>query len=228
MDASALSTRSIALGFMDMMKQFLGAMREVFPECVRVMAYDAGFTLKTSGKTSEQLEELGMEAMREYHETMNPWYGRCTRRDESLLRENIEFLSELGMQAKWNAGMHPDTKATIWEYINKLNNSCCLLNWTHDILPPNIMSVITANATEMADKIKTGEMTMSDFNVMELSQKILGSVDPAELEQLSETLQRDGGVDISNMYSMLTNMSTDESVGAVDMSSLLRSILPAM
>ena len=176
-----LTSRAIVLNFMDMMKQFLSALREVFPECPKVMGYDVAFTLKTSGMTPVQMEVLGEEAMCAYHEVMSPWYTRCTRRDESLLREQNEFLFELDLPAKWNAGMHPDTKSAIWEYINQLNNFCCLMSWTRDVVPPNIMTAITTNASEMAEKIKSGEMRMSDFNVMDLSQKIMGSVDPHEL-----------------------------------------------
>ena len=149
-----LTSRAIVLNFMDMMKQFLSALREVFPECPKVMGYDVAFTLKTSGMTPVQMEVLGEEAMCAYHEVMSPWYTRCTRRDESLLREQNEFLFELDLPAKWNAGMHPDTKSAIWESINQLNNFCCLMSWTRDVVPPNIMTAITTTASEMAEKIK--------------------------------------------------------------------------
>ena len=92
---STLTSRAISLNFMDMMKQYLSALREVYPECARVVAYDVAFTLQTSGKTAEQMEVLGDEAMQEYHAIMAPWYSRCTRRDETLLDEDIEFLTNL-------------------------------------------------------------------------------------------------------------------------------------
>jgi len=212
---------------MDMMKQFLGALREVFPECPRVMAYDVGFTLKTSGKTPEAMDELGTEAMAAYHTVMSPWYTRCSRRDDSLVSEEIEFLEELGLGSKWG-GMHPDTKDAVWEYINQLNNFCCLMSWTRDVLPPNIMSAITSNATEVAEKIKSGEMRMSDLNVMDLSQKIMGSVDPAELEKLGQSLQSGEGVDIGSVYTMLTNMVPSGDGDGVDMGALLSSMIPSM
>lgn len=208
-----------------MMKQFLDAMREVFPECPYVIAYNVGFTLKTSGKTSDEMEELGNEAMQRYHETMSPWYARCTRRDETLLHERIEFLDELDLQTKWADNLHPATKDAIWDYINELNNFCCLMSWTRDIVPPNIMTAITSSATQMASKIRSGEMSMRDFNVMDLSQSIMGSVDPAELEQMGSALQS-GNVDISSVFSMLTNMMPADSPDGVDIGSILSTMLP--
>lgn len=224
-----LTQRAIVLNFLDMMKQFLGALREVFPECPKIVSYDVAFTLNTAGKTPDQMEELGLTAMGEYHEVMSPWYNRCSRRDVGLLRENIKFMTNLDLASKWNAGMHPDTKDTIWEYINQLNNFCCLMSWTRDVLPPNIMSAITSNASEMAEKIKSGEMRMSDFNVMDLSQKIMGSVDPSELEALGASLQSGtSGVDIGSVYTMLNNMlPRGDEAGGMDVSALLSSMLPS-
>jgi hypothetical protein len=227
-----LTSRALVLNFMDMMKQFLCALREVFPECPKVMAYDVAFTLKTSGKTPEEMDEMGMEAMRAYHTVMSPWYTRCTRRDESLVNEHIEFMEQLDLGTKWRDNMHPDTKDAIWEYINQLNNFCCLMSWTHDVLPPNIMSVITSNATEVADKIKSGQLKMSDLNVMDLSQKIMGAVDPAELEQLGQSLQSGDGVDLGSVYTMLNNMAPKgedaQNMGGMDMGGLLSSMLPSL
>jgi len=219
----SLTSRAITLNFMDMMKQFLSAMREVFPTCPKVLAYDVGFTLKTSGKTSAQMEEIGAEAMSGYHEVMSPWYTRCARRDESLLVERISFLEELGLDEKWG-DLTADTKDAIWDYITQLNNFCCLMSWTRDIVPPNIMTAITSNATEMADRIRSGEMKMSDFNVMDLSERIMGSVDPAELELLGQTLQSGGGVDIGSMFTMLSSMSPRDE--GVDIGAMLSSMLP--
>ena len=70
---------------------------------------------------------------------------------------------------------------------------------------------------------------MSDFNVMDLSQKIMGSVDPHELEQLGQSLQS-GNIDIGSMYTMLSNMISFESEGdgedGMDIGSMLSSMLP--
>jgi hypothetical protein len=218
---------------MDMMKQFLGALREVFPECPKVMAFDVAFTLSTSGKTPEEMDALGVDAMREYHTVMSPWYTRCSRRDESLVNEEIEFMQKLDLGSKWRDGLHPDTKDTVWEYINQLNNFCCLMNWTRDVLPPNIMSAITSNASEVAEKIKAGELRMSELNVMELSQKIMGSVDESELEALGQSLQSGNGIDLGSVCTMLNNMvpKGEEGLGlgggGVDMGALLGSMLPS-
>ena len=228
MSEEVMTSRAIVLNFMDMMKQFLSALREVYPECSKVVGYDVAFTLKTSGKTIEQMETLGIEAMEEYHKVMEPYYARCTRRDESLIRENIEFLDALDLPRKWNSDMHPETKDAIWEFIIQLNNFCCLNSWTRNIVPAPLMSVITSNATEMANKIKSGEMKMSDFNVMQLSQQIMESVDARDLEALGASLQAGNGFDIGSMYTMLTSMmSATESSESHDIGSLLRSMIPS-
>lgn len=227
MSDNNLTRRAIVLNFMDMMKQFLTAMREVFPDCPKVVAYDTAFTLRTIGKTPDIMEEMGVEAMREYHIVMAPWYARCTRRDERLLQENIEFLTNLDMPAKWNNTMHPETKEAIWEYINQLNNFCCLMSWTHDLMPANIMSVITSNASEMAEKIKSGEMSMSDINVMDLSQKIMASIDAQDLEDLGSRLHAGNGLDITSIYAMLNNMIPRGVADTTGVSALLSSMIPS-
>ena len=211
-----------------MMQQFLSALREVFSDCLKITGYEAAFALQMRNKSAEQLEAIGLDAMAEYHRVMSPWYARCSQRDETLLQERIEFLDKLDLAAKWHAGIHADTKSAIWEYINQLNNFCCLMTWTQDMMPPSIMAAITSNASQLASKLKTGEMTMQDFNVMELSQSILASVDAGELEQLGARIQSSDGLDIGNMCTMLSSMmpANNGEAGGFNLSALLGSLAP--
>ena len=97
------------------------------------------------------------------------------------------------------------------------------MNWTYDLMPPTIMNVITSNATEMAEKIRAGDMTLNDINVMDLSQKIMDSIDTRELEELGSRLQTGNTIDIASIYSMLNNMMPQGTNMGMSMMTLFQS-----
>jgi len=168
--------------FLNLMQQFLDAMHEVFPECPRVFSIRAAYHLKTRGKTSEELQEFGQQAIREYHAVMEPWYKRCELFDESLLQEDIKFMRDLNLRDKWTEELHPDTQATIWEYIQNLNRCSMILDFSSTKMPQNLMNTLNDKARNLLET----NQNVSFQDVLNLSYQVIGESDPNELRQASQ------------------------------------------
>jgi hypothetical protein len=103
--------------FLDMMLQFLQSLSTAFPTCVHVERYFKAFKLGMHGMVTA---DMRARCVREYVDVMAPYFDRCTQRDESLLGEDILFLSRLSLPLKWGV-MDAETKDVVWLYINELN-----------------------------------------------------------------------------------------------------------
>jgi hypothetical protein len=210
--------------FTHTMGQFLSALKEVYPECRKVREYEQKFRLNSSNKTAV------VWSMKIYKGVMEPWYERCAQRDASLLTENIKFLKDLDLPAKW-VEMDADTRDTVWEYIEKLNHYCdgpepretgnididniegmpaemsSLLN----VMPESMKLTIAATSARYATKIKNGDMSFADVNVMQMAQEMSRSINEEEMKAFSETLQSgDVNVNTSTITNMMSNMNSGE------------------
>jgi len=172
----------IAVHFMDMMGQFLDALHDVYPECLKVIAYRLAFRTQLSSDR-EQLVEQGEEAMQMYHDAMHTWYTRCTAKDEGLLSEDIEFLHDLGMYHKWTA-MEADTKEAIWDYINHLNRFCCS-RFIQREMPPAVMNAFTSLTRSYTDKILANELSLADLTPESMTEQLVGMLSESEVEELT-------------------------------------------
>ena len=195
---------TISVNFLDMMGQFLTALKDVYPECPKLLVAASAFAAKTHNQPHDTMVQLGQKGMATYHAAMAPFYDRCATRDESIILEPIPFLDDLGLRDKWNDNMHANTKDTIWEYITHLNNFACLGKWTRDVIPRKLMNTISQSASQLAADLQENGKSLSDVNIFQVSSNILASVDPQELQQLGASLN-DGsiGMDVRTMQSML-------------------------
>lgn len=217
--------------FMHTMQEFLSSLREVYPECLRVIGYDYAFRKKVAGLSKNQLHEIGVGAMASYRDTMSPWYARCTQKDPGLLAENIQFLRDLDLSTKW-AGMDADTQDTIWEYIIRLNQYCggpaeekpeeldiskmpgmpAEMAKLLDIMPHSLKLGISATSTRYATKIKNGEMTFAEVNIMQMAKEMGGAINDEDMQAFGQSLQA-GNVNLN--VASLTNMVSQMDPGEV-------------
>ena len=75
--------------FVTTMDEYLTALRDVYPDCIKVVGYQVAFRTRVKNKSEEQRRSLGRSAMEEYRQVMQPWYSRCSDKDETLINENI-------------------------------------------------------------------------------------------------------------------------------------------
>lgn len=211
--------------FMSKMQEFLTALSQAYPDCLKVKGYELAFRTQTKRKSEDQLREMGVDAVKTYRQVMEPWYERCINRDEALVGENIKFLNDLNLPSKWTT-MDSDTKDAVWEFIIQLNYLCggpepreeevqlpdmppevtqCL-----NIMPEGIKKNIMDISQQYSSKIHSGEMKLTDLNIFEMAQNINNSIDPTEMEKFRESIQSgEVSVDRSTVTTMLAQMPSN-------------------
>lgn len=213
--------------FMHTMQEFLSSLKEVYPECLKVRGYEYMFRKQVSGVSGDRLRDIGQRAVKGYDEIMSPWYERCARRDEGLLSENIKFLHDIDLPAKWK-DMDGDTRDTIWEYITRLNHFCGAPDDTPEavdidnlqgmpeemssllsMMPHSLKVGISATSAKYASRIKSGEMTFSDVNVMQIAEEVGSAINQEDLQAFGATLES-GDVNTASLMSMVSQMGSDE------------------
>jgi hypothetical protein len=207
-NSNASIAENVTEQFIEMMNQFLEAMEEVFPECLRVKGYKLALNVELARNEGnpEGLRAFKQRAISGYHDSMAAYYARCLERDETLIREPIDLMTNIGMPAKWTSDLHPDTKEAIWEYILKLNEFANVHNM-YSRVPPGMMSSIESVAHTIAAQISAGQTQLNDLNLFSVSQQVVNSINPDELRQFAQTLQSGNVMEnVSSMYAMMSSM----------------------
>lgn len=207
-------TNGVLDAFLDMMRQFLDAMEETFPECYKVKTYKLGLTVRLAqcANDEEATREVARQAITGYHTSMAPYYGRCSEHDEHLVHENIDLMLNIDLHQKWTPELHPDTKAAIWEYINKLNEYSNIYAMYAQV-PRGMMGSIENIAHSLATRISSGQMSLSDLNLQDMSEQVMSSIDPDDLQQFAASLQNGNMMQsVTNMYSMVSSMMRSQNM----------------
>jgi len=200
-------TDNMVESFIDMMTQFLSAMLETFPVCLRVRAYNVGWEARLQAvNNSEEFLVFGKEVIEGYHESMEPFYTRCTAHDSTLLQEDIDLMTNIGMKDKWDAGMHPETEEAMWAFINKLNEFANLY-MMYSCIPGGMMTSIETMAHAIAGKITGGQMSLTDLNLGQLSSQVMEAINPNDMQEFVQTVQSGRGIgNVNVMMSMVSNL----------------------
>lgn len=226
-----MSERDYPIYFMKTMQEYLSALLEVYPTCVYVRAYELAFRRATTNKSEDEMREMGREGMQKYKAVMEPWFARCTTRDVSLLQENIEFLTDLGMKEKWRS-MNQDTKDVIWQYILQLNQLCGappptppaeLEGTTMDeenfppelaaflnIMPDNLKKNIVTVCDSYSQRIESGQMGIADLNMFEIADTLRERISEQDMTEFSDKMHNgDMSMDASLITQMLSQVPSE-------------------
>jgi len=200
------STKAVAGAFAEMLLQFLDALSDVFPECRKVVQYKLAFNMRlmACGGDQEAVENVHTQAITAYHNSMSPYYARCLQRDETLLAEDIDLMRNIDMEYKYTPDLHEDTKAAIWEYIIKLNEFASIHSMYTQI-PTGMLSSIENIAHNIAGKIGSGEMNLTDLNLQNLSEQVMRSINVNDIQHFAQQLAAGNG---NNTNNILGNVST--------------------
>ena len=205
--------------FLDMMDQFLGALAEVFAECMAIQGYKTLFTFRiTQNSRAGERQKHGTELVIKWHQQMSPYYAMVRNRDERIiLADDLEILQAVRIAEKWTPDLHPETKNAIWEYLTKLNELAHMHNM-YQTVPTNMLGSIEGLAANLAAKVESGEMALSDLNFATLSQQVMQNIKPEDLQQFAEQIQANGGAEaqLQNMGQMYTSMTAMLTGGAGD------------
>lgn len=190
-------------------KQFIEALCEVWPECKELKRYKLKFELACVHPPAALALPNKREMIRKYHKTMSPHYQRCTAKDETLLMDReaqrgIDILNDIKFYEKWTPDLHAETKENVWEYILNMNRYSNLYSLYSNV-PSGMMTKIESMATGIASKMESGQMSMQDLNLHELSQSVMQSMDKDDMEAFAGNMAGNLG-DINSVYSMLGSM----------------------
>ena len=207
------STKAVAGAFAEMLLQFLDALSDVFPECRKVVQYKLAFNVRVlaCGGNQESIENVYTQAITAYHNSMSPYYARCIEGDETLLAEDIDLMRNIDMEYKYTPDLHEDTKAAIWEYIIKLNEFASIHSMYTQI-PTGMLSSIENIAHNIAGKIGSGEMNLTDLNLQNLSEQVMRSINVNDIQHFAQQLAGNGNNsnnilgNVSTMYNMVSSL----------------------
>lgn len=199
--------------FLDLMQQFLQAMEEVFPECLKVKQYKLALQARLAVCMDDAaFKSVGRQAISAFHNSMHAYYSRVLAKDESLLYEDIELMRNIDLPGKWTTELHSDTKDAIWEYIQKLCEHSNIYSM-YSKVPLGMMSSIETMAHQIASQINQGNMSLGELNIQQVSQQVLSTLNPDDLQQFAESLSgSDLMENVSNMYSMMSSMLRNQAL----------------
>lgn len=173
---------TMVLSFTNMMTQFLDAMSEVFPECPKVAFYRLGWvaTMEDCKTNRTELIKTGKQAIESYVKSMSPYFSMCLSRNAAILNEDIDIMNNIGMREKWTDDLDEETKATFWQYIQHLNEFAHMHQMCN-ALPSNAVNIAQQMAQDIAGKIESGDMAMSDISLSNLVTEVGARVNPSEI-----------------------------------------------
>jgi hypothetical protein len=205
------SAESVLSAFLDLMQQFLAALKEVFPECPRVSQYAFALNLRLSCcATDTARQAIAREAIDAYHQSMSPFYARCIEHDDTLLGEDIEAMTNIDMHLKWTDDLHEDTKAAIWEYITKLSEFANIHSM-YSKIPSTMLRSIENIAHGIAGQIGEGSMSLSDLNLQTMAEQVMQALSSDDLMEFATQMQASGNGanmmdNVTTMYSMMSSL----------------------
>jgi hypothetical protein len=204
---------TVLMSFTSLLEQFITQLRTVFPECPKLEVLQAAFEANFSAnKTSEERREVAVNYITGWHDDFLNTYPQVAAENEAVFQANLSFFETTDLPGKWKPTLHPDTKASIWEF---LKNLCNLSNMysIYNQVPSNMMNTIQTKAMAIAQTLENGG-SLRNVNIQELAVDIMRDVDMNELQAFANTITN-GGTDISKLQTMcgsLMNMLGSQGV----------------
>lgn len=155
--------------FNDMMCQFLGELKDTFPEEKGIKKYAASFDIMRKSNPRKCVEV--------YMGAIGPFAQRITEKDETILNEeSLSFLSELNIKKHWTPELSSNTKDAIWQYLQTLY----MLGTTITAFPADTLNMIESVASNMAQQISEGGGSsggqLDEAALMNSVQGLLGNI----------------------------------------------------
>jgi hypothetical protein len=215
--------------FVSVLIEFLDQMTTVFNDCPRCHLYKNALQTKLNHLTGSERSAFVERAYTQYHNVMLPFYERCSRRDETLLDEDIELVEKLDLRAKWTDNLDAQTKSAIWTYIGLLNQIANFLMTGEIIVCERVdMEIDSAEKVLMSDEFavfrtfmptniisKVGQQmdlmmrenpsSFEPSNVMTMTMRILNTMTPDDMEAMRSNVHQnmDGLKQLSEMMGPL-------------------------
>jgi hypothetical protein len=205
--------------FHQYLHQFLEAVAEVWSDCSETAKLKLEYEMACQQAPQMLRRQARINFITTYHANMQPYYARCTAKDDALLldrgiQEPMPFIGKIQFHAKWTPDLHTATKDSVWEYLAFLNQYANMYD-IYTKVPPTMLSTIEGMATGIASKIESGEMSMADLNVQTLGQEVAENINMADLNTFASSMMSNKD-NMAQMYAMLGSMMQQQP-GGTDM-----------
>ena len=184
--------------FIDMEGEFISALIDVFPECMKLKTAKMKFDVacKVAGQNQQRVEE--------WIQYMFPLKRAIQERNHSRVMVNAQFppsVQEIDIERKWqDDDLDDETREAIYDYLDELMRIADMYH-LYTAVPGGMMTSLTSMAEEIAADIREGRMDMGAMDLQGLSQRISAQIDPDDLNAFAQ------GIDPGMVQNMLGSMN---------------------
>ena len=167
--------------FHDLMKEFLDALHESFPQCPLLISKMESLNLSTEEEKKELL--VGWHRFFSEHKL----YEKTDAHDDSVWSvPNLPVLGEVDLATKiQDVGFFEENKEVMWEYIVILNRYSRMYN----VIPPSMVEKIFSFSTLYAEQIQNSAQSMNLEDFMSIGQQITSQLSGKDYDEMSENIQ---------------------------------------
>lgn len=188
--------------YIDINKQFLEALMEVFPECTELKAANLQFLMATEQAPEGVREKSKVELVEAWNWYMGKHVMALQQKQESIIKnENFSpKMRRINFEDKWKE-LDNETKEICWQYLNELSKFGQMYT-LYTAVPTNMMTKIQNMAQGMAEQIKSGEMGINDLDMQSLSQRVTQEIDQDDIQNFASNMMGN----MNNVGSLLNSM----------------------
>jgi hypothetical protein len=180
--------------------QFLDASCEVWPECDVLKSFKAQFD--AANANPEQAQQFVIYSHGLFQEQFKPYVARLLSKDESILEEPIPFLELVQAKSKLSS-VDASVKDTCFEYAKQIAQSASI-NDVYSKCPTRMMDQVATLASSFVKDVEQGTLDLANLNPLELSQKVMSTLNPADIEEFGKHLTAEGGME--NIMAMMSGI----------------------
>lgn len=211
-DAS-LKENNLRAGFIQLCKELLDGIIEVFPECSACKQAKEVFQLVIVGDA-----DIEDKFIRKCQSNFNEQISLLEAKNpEGIFRilESTDVLKDIDIRSKWNdSDFDAESQESFWKFITTLNTYGKL----YTSVPLSTMNKIDKMAHEVGRKMKSGDIDFSKIGLEEFGKDLLSSMSEEELHQFEENLPE--------IYSSISTVMKNVSNGSegIDVASLMAQV----
>lgn len=168
---------------------FITQLSICYPDCPKVKTLKLKYELAIVSSIEPMQTMAKNLLIKTYHINMEPFYQLVSTRDEtffSLACEKVDLLKDMNFRAKW-VGADATTRKAVWEYLDLLNRDAQMFALYRHV-PPSMMDKIQTIAHGMVSKIEASDMDMSKLDVGGISQQVMKSMSPDEIQSFAKNV----------------------------------------
>jgi len=184
--------------FVDKLHRMLNSLQRVFPDCEAT----ARRALELS--VAKRIESVREKIVREWHESMAPFYECAQQRDEHMFREMAagnKWFRELGIVGKWDDPGFVKSHDIMWRNVQTLNHHARM----HCAVPSAMMERVC----DMAVSMVNGTKSRNASELLEDGFRLADTMSDAELAKLA----REGPAMLGDIVASLTKLNAQDHEG---------------